>query len=630
MIIRKLIVHGDMYQRTLEFSKGLNIIRGEKTSGKSLVLSLIDYCLGKTNGIPLKVQTELNNNVDDIFLEFEISEKIFTISRSIRKSVSVFWLYYCEYNDIDEYIPEKFKKKKLLNFLMSELGIIEFTKTKNKVKSNKLTTETISFRDIYRYCFVEQHDLGTHNFLSYKEVMKRYKNPISFEMIFGLIDYSQNDFQTEIAELQNQIIDDKRNIENLEGYLVQRGNSNYKDLLEQISSLNERIDKLQIRKNEIVQNQNTSQEIIKSNRDYIILNDEIRSLEDEIQEYRNLINTNELGISSNKILLKDYSLEMNDIKTTEEINYKLKINEHELTCPLCGSRIVNKFHEGEINKQSKNNFKAILKDIESKVNMVESVIETAELKISELKKEIERKIEKKEILLLALKEFSKDIQIPFLPELNSINININKNDKNREVLLESKRVHNRIKDLDNNREDKELKLKELKSKLKELKKDSNRKETIMEDLNKAYLESMRKMKYTEVEGMYIDSEEYIPYFKGASVYEHESGGLLECMQLSYINAIITSEDAKFHPRILLLDSISKYFGTNENQDIKEEDKINDPEVYLNIFYMLEKLAKKAQIIVVENTPPEEMIDHVKYTFRSGTRGFIDKTKNEFL
>ncbi|MDN3095152.1 hypothetical protein P0E39_10490 [Enterococcus faecalis] len=630
MIIRKLIVRGDSYQRTLEFSSELNIIRGEKTSGKSLVLSLIDYCLGKGSNISLKVQTELDANIDFVFLEIKIAEEVFTICRNIRKGMSTFWVYYSEYGDIDEYIPEKFDKKNFLSFLMNKLGAIEFTKTKNKARTNKLTTETISFRDIYRYCFVSQHDLGTHNFLSHNEPMKKYKNPICFEMIFDLIDYSQNNLQTEIAKTQNQIEDDKKSRENLEGYLDQRGNSNFIDLLDQIDNLNEQIEKLQKRKNEIVQRQSADQEVTKSNRDYVLLNNEIRELENSIQLSKKRIHDIELGIASNEILLDDYRIEMEDIKTTEEVNYKLRINEHELTCPLCNSKIKNNFHEEQVEKQSKDNFKSILKDIQSKVSMVEGVIETSKKKISEQKVQIERKSKKKNILLLALEEFSKDIQTPLLPELNSINVNINNYDKNKEILLESKRVFNKIDELTKNIDVEEAKLKKLKDRLKGMEEKGQRKISIMEELNSNYLENMKKMKYSEVEGSFIDSKEYTPHYKNASVYEHDSGGLLECMQLSYLNAIITNKEVKFHPKVILLDSISKYFGTNDNPEIAEEDKINDPEVYLNIFFMLEKLSKKAQVIVVENTPPIEMNDHVKYTFRSGEHGFIDQSKNEFF
>lgn len=630
MIIKKLIVRGDLYQRTLEFSNELNIISGEKTSGKSLVLSLIDYCLGKSTRISLKVQTELEKNVDYIFLEISIDEEIFTISRGIKKGVTIFWVYHTEFENIDEYIPEKLDKKELQSFLMNKLGAIEFTKTKNKARTNKLTTETISFRDLYRYCFIDQHELGTHSFLAHNEPMKRYKNPICFEMIFDLVDFSQNNLQTEIAKTQNEIQDSKKSKENLEGYLNQRDNSNLIDLLARIDQLTNQIEKLQKRKKEIVQRENENKEIIKSNRDYIILSEEIRELDYAIELSKKQITDTELGITSNEVLLKDYYLEMENIKATEEINYKLRINEHQLTCPLCNSKVKNSFHEEKIEKQSRDNFKSILKDIEIKIDMVENVVEKSKNKIVNLEKQINRKKRKIDILLLALNEFSKDVQTPFLPELNSINVNISSYDKEREVLLESKRVFNKIDELTNKIEAEEKKLKKLKKQLEKMEEKGQKKVQIMKELDNTYITNMKKMKYTDAIGSFIDPEEYIPYYKNASVYEHDSGGLLECMQLSYLDAIVSNEKSLYHPKILLLDSISKYFGTSDYQEISEEEKINDPEVYLNIFYMLKRLSKKAQIIVVENIPPVEIMDYVKYTFRSGKDGFIDQSKNEFL
>ncbi|WP_060206781.1 hypothetical protein [Sporosarcina koreensis] len=633
MIIKKLIVQGISYQRTIDFSKGLNIISGEKTSGKSLVLSLIDYCLGKDRGISLKVQTELAANVDFIFLEIEINQEIFTVFRGIKKDLSIFWLYYCKFDGINEYIPEKLNKKELQAFLMKKMGAMEFKKTKNKARSNELTTETISFRDIYRYCFINQHDLGTHNFLSHNEPMKRYKNPISFEMIFDLVNFSQNELQTEIAKVQNQIIDNEKKIDNLEGYLNQRGNTDYSDLLDQIGNYDDQIDELLQRKNKIIRRQNEENELATSNRDYILLNSEINELDSEIEQIKNQIKDIQLGITSNGLLLSDYHSEMKDIKTTEEINYKLKISEHELTCPLCNSKVKNDLHQEQNKKTSPENFKYILKDIQNKIKMVNEVMDTSKEKISELQTQIKKKKRKKEILSLALSEFSKDVHTPFLPQLNSINVNINNLEKDREILLESKRVFNKINELSNIVENDKIQLEALKVKLKAMDEKSKRKNQIMNELNRVYLSNMKKMKYYDTTDSFIDEEDYIPYYKNASVYEHESGGLLECMQLSFLDAVISNSSAIFHPKLLILDSISKYFGTNKNEQsvqVEDEHVINDPEVYLNIYYMLVELSKKAQIIVVENTPPEEMLQFVKYSFRDGEKGFIDLSKNEFL
>ena len=50
------MLDGPEYRRTLAFDKGLNVISGEATSGKSLVLKLIDYCLGKSSKFDFSVQ----------------------------------------------------------------------------------------------------------------------------------------------------------------------------------------------------------------------------------------------------------------------------------------------------------------------------------------------------------------------------------------------------------------------------------------------------------------------------------------------------------------------------------------------------------------------------------------------
>lgn len=56
LIIKKLVLDGLDYRRILPFEKGLNVINGDRTSGKSLILMLIDYCLGATSKINLNVQ----------------------------------------------------------------------------------------------------------------------------------------------------------------------------------------------------------------------------------------------------------------------------------------------------------------------------------------------------------------------------------------------------------------------------------------------------------------------------------------------------------------------------------------------------------------------------------------------
>ncbi|MDB1730086.1 hypothetical protein PMX19_20000 [Enterococcus avium] len=630
MKINKLVVRGPLYQRTLDFSTGMNIIRGEKTSGKSLVLSLIDYCLGKTK-IPLKVQLELSQHVDTVFLEINFGEEVYTISRGLKKEISNFYVYYSLYSDISEFMPEKMTKKELQTFLMDKIGITEFKRKKSKKKSQELTMETISFRDILRYCYVHQHDLGTHNFLANNDNNVRYKNPIAFEMIFDLVDDSQNDVQSKIVEEQNLITQLIKRRDGLIEYLEQRGNEKFVDLIDKIDEFEDQIEQHNTRKMELLNKQTDATKSITANSDFVLIKNEIRKIDDKADMLRRDINRNNRGIESNTLLLKDYLREKENIRVTEDINYKLKISDHKLTCPLCHSEIENMYHEEESKPSSEKVFKALLSDLENKISMVNRVIGTSEQAIETKKQELKYLERKKNILSMAAEEFSKDIKTPFLPELNSINITINNLEKDKEILLESQRVHKKVDEIDKNIEAAKIRLDSLNSKLKDFENRKNRKDSVLNELNKTYVRNMRNMKYSDLSGTYIDSKTYIPYYRDASVYEHQSGGLLECMQFSYLDAIISSNQAKNHPKFLMLDSVSKYFGTLQidNEEVSEDDLINDPEVYRNIFKLLVDLSEVSQIVVVENTPPEEMEEYVKYTFRNGARGFIDLDKNEF-
>lgn len=155
---------------------------------------------------------------------------------------------------------------------------------------------------------------------------------------------------------------------------------------------------------------------------------------------------------------------------------------------------------------------------------------------------------------------------------------------------------------------------------------------------------MKRFKYSTKNDTFIHRDSFIPYYDGSGVYSHESGGLLECMQLSYLAAILKSKEkgyAEGHPGLLLLDSLSKYVGTlrvdlnpsdNDPQldiDNNSEERINDPEVYDEFYKILIELSSSHQIILVENTPPQISKDYVKYTFLFGEKGLINLEVNEF-
>lgn len=134
-----MVIIGCNYKRTLEFNDGLTIIRGEKTSGKSLVLSLIDYCLGKSENIKLNVQKELSNNCDQVLLELNINNEKIIFKRNLKKNQKKISIYFCSLEKIYDYTPKVVDIKEAMLIIMRNLKINEYRKPKSKTHSNEQT-----------------------------------------------------------------------------------------------------------------------------------------------------------------------------------------------------------------------------------------------------------------------------------------------------------------------------------------------------------------------------------------------------------------------------------------------------------------------------------------------------------
>ncbi len=269
--------------------------------------------------------------------------------------------------------------------------------------------------------------------------------------------------------------------------------------------------------------------------------------------------------------------------------------------------------------------------------MVNNLISDDNRNIEGIEIGIDKLAKKQGILNKAIAEFAKSTDVPFLSQLDSINSIINKLTRNQEIVKECVRIHRKVAEKCKQIEDLNKEVNRLEKDIAASKVSQYVRKQIFDFLNTEYKGFMKRLKYDINNETYIDSEKYIPYHEGASVYEHESGGLLECMQLSYLAAILSSKKEGYavgHPGFLMLDTLSKYLGTIQVETegelkIKEEERINDPEVYEEIYQILIELSNKYQIIIVDNTPPEKVTKYTEYTFFAGEKGLVNINVNEF-
>lgn len=629
LIINKLIIEGDNYKRTLPFVKGLNIIEGEMYSGKSLVLKLINYLLGKDEKIRGNVQKELREYCDKALLEVQVYNDTLTIERNLWDNTSKVMVYFCDSNNIENFSPRILELDKYYSFLLEKINIPQYSNIKYKVHSKEKTIEKISFRDIMRYIFVDQHSLGTYYFMKYNDGTIKKKNNLIFKVLFNLIRYDNDDILNRIKDTENEIEKTKREIEGLESYIHEMNVINKLELIELYEKYKNDIAKYKEEKKNILNLQDSYQK--RQNNLYRKTKTKIIELENKVSFITQQEDELTLGQIRKKELLEDYNKELDELRATSESYNIISKKEQKYACPLCSNIISYEINE-HVDLLSIDDS---IDELDKKINMIEYSLNSTNEKIQELQKE---KVLLEEDLFIynkALIKYIQNLNVAYVPELESINsILIQINEKLNKI-NENIKIINKIEEKRNFIIEKSKLLKSLEKEKKDLEIEEKDEKKIIDDLSSIYRDIMKELKLnTSISNTYIKYNTYLPIYENASVLEHESGGILVCMQIAYLASILkyqkNNEEVR-HPGVLMLDTIGKYLGTTleANNEKYTEDMIMDPITYNELYKLLIDLSNDFQLFVVDNIPPKISESYVEFVFyHHGLRGLIDKSKNE--
>lgn len=626
MVLKRLILRGESYQRTLPLDEKLTIIKGDGFSGKSLVLNLIAYCLGgKTDLIDLTVQKELALYCDFIYLQFSIDEQIYTVMRRLKVDKNTIEIYMCEYEECSEYSPWK-KNIEEANVLFAKmLGMRLHSILRKKPGSSELHPEAISFRDVFRYVFIKQGELGTSHFMQWDNTFVSGKNKEVFKILFDMVIPNIDDIEKEIQKAQNE----KNQLEGINkgvlDYLKKREAENLLQLIDIREKYTNNINGYLMDKDRIIKEKRDG-----NTQMFLVLNKDILSIDEEIKRISQKQADTKLSLLNKEKLLSDYRKELDELNATLEVIKKLKISEHSEHCPLCNS-IIDK----PMNVNNVEDIELAANQLCKKKNTLEQLVEKDKIFIERTSKELETLDEKRKIYYNALNEYRHNMEVPYLAEIESYNslikdITEEKNKINSLIDLHKEMDinQNRINQLDDD-------LKTLQKKKDLLLKKENREKDILSLINKRYRELMKRFNFSNITDdlCYVSKETYLPYYGGNSIIRHTSGSLLLCMGVAYIGTIIeiiTSDSRSSHTGFLLIDTVSNNIGTNKSAT----DSI-DPNTYAEIIKYLYELSEKIQMVIVDNTPPDMNGQKKEYVFRriengKNLEGLIDTELNEIL
>ena len=209
--INHLILVGIRKDYKVSFYQGVNIIYGDSDTGKSSILEFINYLLGSSS---IDLADEIIASVEYAALELEINNVTFTIKRDIFNPKKLIDVYRCEFDDCKHHFPKKYAPNYSITtapdgyFSEFILDSLNFPKIKLKVSPSKQNSDMkrISFRNIYKYVYVNQDDIGSKSFLNLGDWSKYTANKEVFKYIFNVLDESISELNEEISEKNSTLL----------------------------------------------------------------------------------------------------------------------------------------------------------------------------------------------------------------------------------------------------------------------------------------------------------------------------------------------------------------------------------------------------------------------------------------
>lgn len=621
IIINKLVLVGRLESYYVNFDIGINIIHGDSDTGKSSILNLIDYLLGSKK---VYMYDEIEQHGRYAMLEVSLNEKVYTIKRDIfepKENIEVFSTDIENINKVFplEYSPDYDREGPagyFSDFLLASLNI-PIIKVKQAPSKDNSPMVRLSFRDLFKYCYFDQDDVGSRELLDRKNPSLVVKNKETFKFIHNVLD-------TQITELQNMIGEknrEKKEVINkysvISSFLLETKLSTEELLHVKKDELDEKINYLEKEKNYLTDKMKSDNEEMEELRIVVL------EIEKRINKLLSQKSHKEAQLEQNLRLRKEYQADIIKLQTSLKVKNNLSMQYNEIVeCPLCNSKMerveIKKHfieHNEDVLKKEINSIKNRSKDLNNLIDELKGELFLLENNLIE---DIEQLDKAKNILDTKAEKFispyitQRDIVIS---ELSSFKEQLDKIEYFLKIRLQLREL----------KQKEELLLKqisELQSKLEILKEQTPSIGEALSDLGTYLKEFLEYIPIKSAYGIRLSEKTFLPIVRERNYTDLTSGGLRTLVSLGYITSLLKNsllKETNF-PSLIMIDTVGKYLGktkknTNEIDERKENKKegLDDPDKYINIYNYLREFSNKFinlgndhQIILVDNDFPEDL------------------------
>ncbi|WP_166370310.1 exonuclease SbcC [Psychromonas sp. SA13A] len=630
ILINQLIVVGIRKNYTVNFRAGVNIIYGDSATGKSSILNLIDYLLGAKRFL---LYPEIISTGRYAVLDVTLNDFRCSIKRDIFDPAKPIEVYPCSFDKIEQFAANKYlpsfnpiskypEMEFFSEFLINSLNLTNL-KIKQSPKKDESSLARLSFRDLIKYCYVNQDDLGSKNYLNPDNYVLQTRNAEVFKYIFNALDSQVSELEQNISEKTKQM-----NI-----------------LISKYTTVSEFL-----RESEFGDMQKLDKDIDKIDDEVILIQESISELNNRViadNDVFRAIKSVMAGMELDKSVLKQKAIE-NEQKIEKfsrlQNNYLVDIKKFNSTlasrefigeipdelslCPVCDNSLdlksaKQKFEIASAEKvnQEINSLKRKVKDTEHLINESRKQWEFNKLDLKQLEVNVSKARE-------AIELNTKELTSPYLAERDMHVKQLGEVQQRRKEFVSRLKVRNQHNYLRTKIKSLESAIIELKIDLEKLTENTPSMADVISNLSVHLKNYLQFIKIKDPSGISLTSDKFVPVVRGVEYGNIPSGGLRTIVGIGYLcslmeEALVTEMS---YPSFLMIDTVGKYLGktkthskyteeTSQGEDSHEG--VSDPLKYQNIFeYIInisdqyEQQQRICQFILVDNDVPDHIIDEL--------------------
>ncbi len=625
LFIHSLILKGYRKDYIVDFKSGLNFITGPIATGKSSILEFINYALGSKDH---KDYQEVKSSCTDVELVLSISGVRYKIVRPLFYFDRPFKIYtwieskqnFTEDFAIFEVSSPK-NESSLSNFLLDKLEVPTIT----------LSNQAFSFRDLFKYCYVNQSNIDSENLLNEKYYASDFKRKPTLEIILN----SLNELLHQLKELRKQKKEalnkfHERKVAIFDFLISVDLNTSTKNIIEERNRLNSRKEDIKNELNSIKEHRRLKDDFTRSLETQLFIYDsdirKFKNIHQERLEYKNKLSLlrNQYSKESVKydyLLMAQGKIQKIDFETCPSCNSELKSVEFG-KCSLCGNELI------ELDSEEISALKLEQKRLSSKIKELIDFIELQNAELNQVSKDIIETIKKRAKSEEKLNNVQQVYVSPYIAKIEELNRELGEVDKQIENLDATNKVQLELADISNKIGIAEQRFSDLVQQIKNLEEENINFDSVIEQLSKSFFSVLKAFDFPKLTDAYIDSKNYLPYVRNVKYDNLGSGGAVTLITIAYFVSILkTCLQLKktYHPGVLMLDTIGKNLGVVENN--ADEDEFRDHKIFRLMVKTLSDFARNnsdsIQLILINNnfTDDVKAEDIIVRFDGDGTHGF---------